>query len=56
MANTVLNLFATPGLTSLLLPSVVSNNLTSLRIEFFGTVPVLLQTIDDRQLRKYVKT
>jgi len=39
MANIIVGVFATPGLTSLLLPSVVGNNLTSLRIEFFGIAP-----------------
>ena len=57
MADIMVDVFATPELTSLLLPSVVGNNLTSLRVEFFGTVThVLLQTIDYRQLRKYDKT
>jgi streptogramin lyase len=36
VAYNVLSQFAPQGLTAMLLPSIVSNNLTSLRIEFFG--------------------
>ena len=38
IADGLLRIIAPPGLPSLLLPSIVKNNLTSLQIEFFGNI------------------
>ena len=36
IADALLSIIAPPGLPSILLPSILNNNLTSLQIEFFG--------------------
>jgi hypothetical protein len=55
LVNNILDFYvAPPGLTSILLPSVVSNNLTSLQIEFFGNGQP--GSTNGRQLSRYSRT